>query len=144
MSIYWYKLLSLILRFRHVCSSFSLDILRCWQVGIKLCSCFNLRYRQVIISSCGCILRCLQVGTSFYHCYHSFFLCDFNGYVLVFVDKFVGGLVSYLRYLCLLAHSSVQRILCCVFAIYIFKTKLMFWGSTKYVSPRDRVFCGHF
>jgi hypothetical protein len=28
--------------------------------------------------------------------------------------------VSYLRYLCLLAHSGVQHILCCVFALFFF------------------------
>jgi hypothetical protein len=28
---------------------------------------------------------------------------------------FVGGLMSYLRYLCLFAHSGVHHILCCVF-----------------------------
>ena len=28
--------------------------------------------------------------------------------------------MSYLRYLCLLAHSGVQYILCCVFALFVF------------------------
>ena len=28
---------------------------------------------------------------------------------------FVGGLICYLRYVCLFADSSVQHILCCVF-----------------------------
>ena len=31
-----------------------------------------------------------------------------------------GGLISYLRYLCLLAHSGVQHILCCVFVFFYF------------------------
>jgi hypothetical protein len=30
-----------------------------------------------------------------------------------------GGLMSYLRYLCLFAHSGVQHILCCVFVLFI-------------------------
>ena len=30
----------------------------------------------------------------------------------------VGELISYLRYVCLFAHSVVQRILCCVFALF--------------------------
>jgi len=30
----------------------------------------------------------------------------------------VGRLMSYLRYLCLLANSGVQHILCCVFVLY--------------------------
>ena len=32
---------------------------------------------------------------------------------------FVGGLISFLRYLCLLTHSSVQLILCCVLAMIV-------------------------
>ena len=32
---------------------------------------------------------------------------------------FVGGFMSNLRYLCLLRHSSVQHILCCVFALFV-------------------------
>ena len=31
---------------------------------------------------------------------------------------FVGGLMYYLGYVCLLAHSGVQCILCCVFALF--------------------------
>jgi hypothetical protein len=33
---------------------------------------------------------------------------------------FVGGLMSYLRYLCLFAHSGVHHILCCVFISFLF------------------------
>ena len=33
---------------------------------------------------------------------------------------FVGGLMSYLRYLCLFAYSGVQQILCCVFVFVFF------------------------
>ena len=33
--------------------------------------------------------------------------------VRLYLQLFVGGLVSYLRYLCLLVHSGVQHILCC-------------------------------
>ena len=33
---------------------------------------------------------------------------------------FVGGLLSYLRYLCLLAYCDVQHILCCVFVLFFF------------------------
>ena len=32
----------------------------------------------------------------------------------------VGGLMSYLCYLCLLAYRDVQHILCCVFALFVF------------------------
>ena len=33
---------------------------------------------------------------------------------------FVGGLMSYLRYLCLLTHSGVQHISCCAFVLFFF------------------------
>ena len=39
---------------------------------------------------------------------------------LVFCVVFVGGLMSSLRYLCLLAVSGVQHILCFVFALFFF------------------------
>ena len=35
--------------------------------------------------------------------------------VRLYLQLFVGGLMSYLPYLCLLAYSGVQHILCCVF-----------------------------
>ena len=38
----------------------------------------------------------------------------------LFLQLFVGGLMSYLRYLCLFAHSVVQHILCCVFVLFFF------------------------
>jgi hypothetical protein len=37
-----------------------------------------------------------------------------------FLQLFVGGLVSYLRYLRLFGYSGVQHILCCVFALFVF------------------------
>jgi hypothetical protein len=40
--------------------------------------------------------------------------------VRLYLQLFVGGLMSYLRYLCLLAYSGVQHILGCVFALFIF------------------------
>ena len=33
---------------------------------------------------------------------------------------FVGGLMSYLCYLCLFVYSGVQHILCCVYALFVF------------------------
>ena len=37
------------------------------------------------------------------------------------IQLFIEGLmVSYLRYLCLLAHNGVQHILCCVFVLFFF------------------------
>jgi hypothetical protein len=34
--------------------------------------------------------------------------------------------MSYLRYLCLFAHSGVQHILCCVFAFFVFVLCLVY------------------
>jgi len=36
------------------------------------------------------------------------------------VCRRVHVFMSYLRYLCLLVHSGVQRILCCVFVLFFF------------------------
>jgi hypothetical protein len=39
--------------------------------------------------------------------------------IRLYFQLVVGGLMSYLRYLCLFAHSIVQHILCCiVFSVY--------------------------
>jgi hypothetical protein len=40
--------------------------------------------------------------------------------VRLYLQLFVGGSMSYLRYLCLFVHSVVQHILCCVFALFFF------------------------
>ena len=40
--------------------------------------------------------------------------------VRLYTWLFVGGWMSYLRYLCLIAHSGVQHILCCVFVLFFF------------------------
>jgi len=37
-----------------------------------------------------------------------------------YLQLFVGGFMSYLRYLCLFVDSGVQRILCCVFVLFVF------------------------
>jgi hypothetical protein len=39
--------------------------------------------------------------------------------VRLYLQLFVGGIMPYLRYLCLFAYYGVQHILCCVFALYI-------------------------
>jgi len=39
--------------------------------------------------------------------------------VLLYLQLFVGGSISYLRYLCLLTYSGVQHILCCVFCFVL-------------------------
>jgi hypothetical protein len=37
--------------------------------------------------------------------------------VRLYLQLFVGGIISYLRYLCLFGYSGVQHILCCIFAL---------------------------
>jgi hypothetical protein len=44
---------------------------------------------------------------------------------LLYLRLFVGGLMSYLRYLCLLANSGVQHTLCCVFVLFVFVLSLV-------------------
>ena len=38
--------------------------------------------------------------------------------VHLYLQLFVEGCMFYLRYLCLVAHSGVQHIMCCVFALF--------------------------
>jgi hypothetical protein len=40
--------------------------------------------------------------------------------IVLYLKFCVRGLMSYLRYLCLFAHSGVQCILCCVFVLFVF------------------------
>ena len=44
----------------------------------------------------------------------------------IYLQLFIEGLMSYLRYLCLLAHSGVQHILCCVFVLSVFVLCLVY------------------
>jgi hypothetical protein len=38
----------------------------------------------------------------------------------LYLQLFVGGIMSYLRYLCLFPNSGVQHILCCAFVLLFF------------------------
>ena len=40
--------------------------------------------------------------------------------VRLYLQLFVGGFMSYLRYLCFFGDSDVQHILCCVFVLFSF------------------------
>ena len=48
----------------------------------------------------------------------------------------VGGLMSYLRYLCLFAYSSVQHILCCVLFVFVLCSQFLwivhFWLPLRF------------
>ena len=51
-------------------------------------------------------------------CY--FFLISCLCSVRLYLELFVGGLMSYLHYLSLFVYISVQHILCCVFGLFVF------------------------
>jgi len=53
--------------------------------------------------------------------------------VRIYLQLFVGGIMS--RYLCLLAHSGVQHILCCIFALLFFVLLLVSLGFPFLISP---------
>jgi hypothetical protein len=42
-----------------------------------------------------------------------------SGSVSIYLQFFEGGLISYLRYLCLFSYSGAQHILCCVFVLFV-------------------------
>ena len=52
--------------------------------------------------------------------------CLLEGWCLIYLQLFVGGLMSYLCYLCLFVHSGVQRILCCVFVLFVIVLSLVY------------------
>jgi len=47
--------------------------------------------------------------------------------VHLYLQLFVGGLMSYLRYLCLSAYCGLQHILCCVFVLFFFVLVQRVW-----------------
>ena len=53
--------------------------------------------------------------------------CGKQYYLHLDLQLFVGGIMFYLRYLCLLVHSGVQHILCCVFGLFIFVFCTICW-----------------
>ena len=58
------------------------------------------------------------------HSYYLILLQSKNNFInlksMMMVAMYVGGLVFYLRYLCLFAHSGVQHTLYCVFVLFFF------------------------
>ena len=51
----------------------------------------------------------------------------FGNYIYLFINLFVGRHMSYLRSLCLFAHSNAQHILCCVFDLLFFVLYNLRW-----------------
>ena len=65
------------------------------------------------------------------------------GSSLIYLQLFAGGIMSYLRYLCLLTYCGVKRILCCVFDLFVFILFTRELEDTKmviriYKSKKDR------
>ena len=52
--------------------------------------------------------------------WYSLLWCLLRCSVRLYLKLFIGGLMSYLRYLCFFAHSGVQHILCCVYVLFFF------------------------
>jgi hypothetical protein len=55
--------------------------------------------------------------------------------VHLYLQLFVVGLMSYLRYLCMIAHSGVHHILCCVFVLFFFVYVASFSGLSILIAP---------
>ena len=46
--------------------------------------------------------------------------------IQLYLQLFVWGRMSYLRYICLFVHSGVRHILCCVFFVFCFFFRLVY------------------
>ena len=58
---------------------------------------------------------------------HNNYNFPMNYLIVIFNPKlFVGGFMSYLRYLCLFAYCGVQHILCCIFVLFYFVLCLVY------------------
>ena len=60
-------------------------------------------------------------------------------HIILYLQLFVGGLLSYLHYLCLFVHSGGQHILCCVFALFFFIYVAGFSGLSIVITPSSCV-----
>jgi hypothetical protein len=59
------------------------------------------------------------------------YLLSYENVVRIYLHLFARRRVSYLRYLCLLVNSGVQRILCCVFVVFLFVLPLCCQNKTR-------------
>jgi len=77
---------------------------RCYEIFITKVIFFVLFYRLNNRDT----LSWIQVWTDLFLYFH------------LYPQLVVGGLIPYLRHLCLFVHNDVQHILCCVFVLFIF------------------------
>ena len=81
--------------------------------------CLNVAY--FFFSFLCCPIMCLYVLSYALWCPLQFpYKNDVQLTVRLCLQSFVGGLMSYLHYLCLFAYSGVQHILCCAFVLFVF------------------------
>ena len=77
--------------------------------------------------------------TRMYLYHHPYKMCiyiaEYSGSVRLYLQLFVGRLISYLRYSCMLAHSELQHILCFVCVCFV---------CIRLVYPMLSVFSGLF
>ena len=71
-----------------------------------------------MFNSSFALVVCRSAHVLFLLSYVVTFLVPYS--VLLYLQLFVGGLMSYLPYLCLFVYSGVQHILCCVFVMFVF------------------------
>ena len=101
-----------------------------WNCQIKGCVEFVFSVNQ----NTYIILNILRADCPLHskYLYHACNRCS----VRLYLQLFVGGFMSYLRCLCLLAHSGVQHTLCCGFGLFFFVLwTLCFSGLSIFDSP---------
>jgi hypothetical protein len=78
----------------------------------------TLSYCVSLLSELGCLVRCPIVCLYFlsldvWYDFRINLMFDWS------LPKVACIVMSYLRYLCLFAHSGIHHILCCVFALFV-------------------------
>ena len=104
--IQFYMNVGILLMWKHTCMSSPPGF--CWD---PCCSCFTCFFFSL------CPIMCLYVVSSWLWCRYDFSKKRCS--VCLYLQLFIGGLASYLRYLWLLAYSGVQYIWCCVFILFV-------------------------
>ena len=115
---------------RIMVSTYWLYVWVTWRVSYKRQEMLTLREHQSsrpFLFLVGSVLQIFLVFCVVLFCLFTFWVrrCDVRYHFRIktmFGSSLppVGGLMSYLRYLCLLAHSGVHHILCCVFVWFFF------------------------
>jgi hypothetical protein len=102
-------------------------VYECFRVAYKRQELFT-RHPRFSVGPCCSSFQCFVL--SYYVSLHSEFrvvmsvtISALKRYsVRLYLQLFVGGLMSYLRYLCLFVYSGIQHILCCVVFLLCFSS----------------------